>query len=123
MVASTDLGWLQSAFDMLIGLFDRMGLRKNFRKTVIIVFQTCWGFWVRKDKAYKFWMTGEGRSYQERQQERATFPECRKDLARGSMANHRQTQHGMVRGGGGQKDDERYGGNNPRNLRMRFLEK
>ena len=38
VVASTDPGWLQSAFDFLTGLFDRVGLRTNIRKTV--VFQT-----------------------------------------------------------------------------------
>ena len=29
MVASTDPGWIQLAFDMLTGLFDRVGLRTN----------------------------------------------------------------------------------------------
>ena len=30
VVASTDPGWLQLAFDLLTGLFDQVGLRKNF---------------------------------------------------------------------------------------------
>ena len=29
VVASTDPGWIQLAFDMLTGLFDRVGLRTN----------------------------------------------------------------------------------------------
>ena len=33
MVDSSDPRWIQSAFNTLVGLFDRVGLRKNFRKT------------------------------------------------------------------------------------------
>ena len=29
MVSSTNLGWLQTAFDTLMGLFDRVGLKTN----------------------------------------------------------------------------------------------
>ena len=34
VVDSTDSGWLQLAFDFLMGLFDWVGLRTNVRKTV-----------------------------------------------------------------------------------------
>ena len=37
MVASTDPGWIQLAFDMLTGIFDRVGLRTNVRKTMGMV--------------------------------------------------------------------------------------
>ena len=37
VVESTDLGWLQSEFVMLTGLFDQVGLRKNIRKTMGMV--------------------------------------------------------------------------------------
>ena len=37
MVSSSDLGWLKSVFDKLVGIFDRVGLRTNFRKTVGMV--------------------------------------------------------------------------------------
>ena len=37
MVAYTDPDWLQLEFDMMTGLFDRVGLRKNVRKNVGIV--------------------------------------------------------------------------------------
>ena len=39
MVASTNPVWLQTAFDTLMGLFDRVGLRTNIRKTVGMVCQ------------------------------------------------------------------------------------
>ena len=37
MVASSDPCWLQGAFNTLVGLFDRVGLRKNVRNTVGMV--------------------------------------------------------------------------------------
>ena len=37
MVASTDPGCLQTAFDMLMVIFDRVGLRKKVKKTVGMV--------------------------------------------------------------------------------------
>ena len=58
LVASTDPGWLQSEFDTLMGLFDRLGLRTNFRKTVEVVFRMCRADGVRADKAYTRRMTG-----------------------------------------------------------------
>ena len=41
MVASSDTVWLQGAFNVLIGLFDRVGLRTNFGKTVGMVCHPC----------------------------------------------------------------------------------
>ena len=37
LVDSTNLGWLQSIFDRPTGLFDKVGLRENFHKTVGMV--------------------------------------------------------------------------------------
>ena len=49
MVASTDPGWLQLAFDMLTGIFDRAGLRMNVRKTVGMVCRPLRAAGVRED--------------------------------------------------------------------------
>ena len=43
MVASTDLGWLQTAFETLMGLFDRLVLKTNPAKTVGMVCHPCRG--------------------------------------------------------------------------------
>ena len=40
MVASANPGWLQTAFDTLTGIFNRVGLWIKVRKTVVMVFQT-----------------------------------------------------------------------------------
>ena len=39
MVALSDPAWLQGAFTALVGLFDRVGLRKNVGKTASMVCQ------------------------------------------------------------------------------------
>ena len=49
MVASTNLGWIQTEFDMLTGLFDRVGLKKNVKKTVGMVCHLCQAAGVRAD--------------------------------------------------------------------------
>ena len=41
MVDSTELGWLQTVFDTLTGLFDRVVLKINVNKTVRMVCHTC----------------------------------------------------------------------------------
>ena len=60
MVASTSLGWLQTAFDTMTGIFRQMGLRTNVRKTVGMVCQPCRADGVRADEAYTRRMEGEG---------------------------------------------------------------
>ena len=100
MVASTDLGWLQSAFDTLTGLFDRAGIQKNIRKTVGIVYRACRVAGVWEEEAYTRRMKGEDRSFEEQEQERerVLFQECGKELAKGSLVMHRQTQNGVDKG-------------------------
>ena len=74
MVASTDPEWLQLAFDKLTGMFDQVGLWMNIRKTMGVVFRPFWAAGVRADESYTYRMTGEGRSFKERQQERVIYP-------------------------------------------------
>ena len=74
VVASTDPGWLQLEFDLMMGLFDRVGLRTNVRKTVGMVFLTCREAGVRSEKAYTRRMTGEGGSFKVRQRELLICP-------------------------------------------------
>ena len=41
MVALSDPGWLQGAFNTLVGMFYRVGLQKNVGKTVGMVYHHC----------------------------------------------------------------------------------
>ena len=123
MVVSTETGWIQTKFDTLTGLFNRVGLKKNVTKTVGMVCHPCQAAGVQADKAYTRWMIGVRKSYKEQHRQRVNCLECRKDLARGSLAAHRQTQYGVVKGGLGKEGNGEGGGNDPRTYRMSFTAK
>ena len=67
MVASTNPGCLQTVFDTMTELFDRVGLKTNVWETVGMVCHPCRVARERADKAYTRQMKGVGRSYRERQ--------------------------------------------------------
>ena len=123
MVAFTNLGWLQTEFEMLTGLFDRVGLKKNVRKTMGVVCHPFRADGGRQDEAYNRRMIGSGRSYKDIQQEQISCPEYRKDLMRGSLAAHCQNQHGVTKGGTVQEGKIEGRGDEPRTYRMVFLAK
>ena len=65
MVASSEPCWIQGAFDTLVGLFDRVGLRTNVGETVDMI---CRPFQVavnQSEAAYRRRITGKGISYRE----------------------------------------------------------
>ena len=39
MLVPSDPGWLQGAFNTLVGIFDQVGLQENVRKTVGMVYR------------------------------------------------------------------------------------
>ena len=99
MVVSSDPAWIQGAFTALVGLFDRVGLLTKFRKTVSMVCHPCQaGAENRTEEAYRRSITGEGRSYAERQRERIECMECGELLAVRSMSSHLMTRHGKAAG-------------------------
>ena len=65
-------------------------------------------------------MTGEGPSFKEQQQERLLFPECGKDMTKGSLVTHLQTQNGVAKGGLVPEGKKADGGNNTRTYGMVF---
>ena len=67
MVMSLDPRWLQGAFSTLLGLFDRVGLKKNSRKTFGMVFHPCQAAGMQSEAAYRLWMMGARPYYWERQ--------------------------------------------------------
>ena len=123
MVASTDPGWIQSSFDTLTGLFEQVGLRTNVRNTVGMVCRPFRVDWVREYKAYTWKMTVDGRIFKDSQRERELCPKCGKELEKGSLVTHRQTQHGVAKAGlrleGGEADGGN-GGDYPRTYRLEF---
>ena len=75
VVASTDPGWLQLAFNMLTGIFDWVGLRTNVQNNVGMVIRPCRMDMVQEDKAYTRRTTGEGSISKEGDKERVLCPE------------------------------------------------
>ena len=120
LVDSTDPGWIQSESDTLTGLFDRVGLRTNIRKTVGMECNPLWETGVQVDKAYTWRMMGEVRIFKERQRERVLCLECDKEFAKGSLVAHHQNQHGVAKGGSGHLGDKEGWGDKPRTFRMAF---
>ena len=53
MVASSDPCWIQGALNTLVGLFYRVGLRTNVRKTVGMVYRPCQAAGNQSDAAYR----------------------------------------------------------------------
>ena len=59
MVGASDPAWLQGAFSALVAIFDRVGLRKNFDKTVSMAFHPCRaGTGNRTTEGYRRKLTG-----------------------------------------------------------------
>ena len=83
-----------------------MGMRTNIHKTVGMVFRPCRAAGVRAEKAYTQRMMGEESIFKEKHLERVICPECGKDLDKGSLVTHRQTQHCMAKGRLGAEGDE-----------------
>ena len=52
LVAPTDPEWLQGAFDTLVGMFDRVGLRTNVGNMVGMVFRPCQTAGTQSEAAY-----------------------------------------------------------------------
>ena len=88
--------------------------------TVGIVCSPCRAAGVQVDDAYTRRMIGEGSSFKEQERERVLWTECRKEMAKGSLLKHRQTQHGVVNGGLRLECNLAAGGNNTRTYRMEF---
>ena len=93
MVASSDPQWLQWAFNAIVDLFERLGLRTNVGKTVSMTCRPCPAAGNQSEVVYGRKMTGEGPTYRERLKERVKCGECRKGIAAGSLEAHRMIQH------------------------------
>ena len=91
LIAARDPKTLQTAVDLLTGLFDRVGLQTNTTKTEVMVFVpgkirtflSESAYRARMDETYR----GEGKG------RKVECSECGRMLAVGSMAGHLAKQH------------------------------
>ena len=96
MIASSDPRWLQWAFTVLVGLFDRVGLKTNRQKMVSMTCRTCSTPGNRSKASYTHKMTGDGLTPRERKKERVTCGDCGQEMAAGSIDSPRINQHGKA---------------------------
>ena len=92
VLASTDPVFLQDAFDKLVALFDRVGLKTNTTKTEAVTFlpgkiRTC-----QTEEVYTQRMEGLGGGGRSTAR-RTTCNICGAELAVGSLPRHILTQH------------------------------
>ena len=92
VLASRDPTFLQDAFDRLVDLFERVGLRTNTTKTEAMIFlpgkiRNC-----LSEQAYTQRMEGLGSSRRPTSR-RTTCHKCGRELAVGSLPKHLSTQH------------------------------
>ena len=81
----------------LVAIFNRVGLQTNVDKTVSMACQPCRaGSDNRTAEGYRRRITGEGKSFRERQRERVTCGECGAEIAVGSLSSHLMTRHGKA---------------------------
>ena len=88
--------WIQGAFKTLFVLFDRVGLRTNVGKTVVMVYRPYQAAGNQSKSSYGRRITREGPTYRELQKGRFSCRGCGEDMAAGSMASHLMTQHRRV---------------------------
>ena len=96
MVALSDPCWLQGLFDTAVGLFDKLGLRTNVKKTVFMVCHPCQAAGNLSESAYGRRFTGEDPTYRERLKGQVSCRVCGELLATVSLKSHMMTQHGRV---------------------------
>ena len=76
IVVSTNPMCLQWSFDVLIRLFERLGLHTNVAKTVAMVCQSETIYWIKSTATYGQRMTVKGGSHPVRQLQRAVYKDC-----------------------------------------------
>ena len=90
LVPSIQSEWLQWVFDILMGMFDQVGLKKNVGNTVGVAYHNCHIIVRHSKKSYGQCITREGPTYLACQRQCVWFQEFTAYLASGSLAAHRQ---------------------------------
>ena len=75
LIASTNPVWMQRAFLILTGLFDRVGIQINVLNMKGMLYRPCHAVGTHLEEAYKRRMTGAGLTYRDRHRLRVQLPE------------------------------------------------
>ena len=84
--------------NFLKDIFNRVGLRTNMGKTVIMVQKPCCAIGSHFAEAYGLSMMGEGLTHRERLRQQVCFPKCDAELTEGFLMTHRQVQNRVRQG-------------------------
>ena len=85
-------------FSTLVGMFDRVVLKKNTGKAVGMVCRPCQAEGTQSEAACERRVTGVEPSYRERQCVQVQCSECGEEMTLGLLAFHLLTQHGKTMG-------------------------
>ena len=96
MVDSSYPRWLQGAFITLVGLFGRVGLRKNVGKTVGMVCHPCQARGNLPKAAYTRRVTGEAPTHRDQLKGQESCGACGELLEEVYLTSHMMNQHGRV---------------------------
>jgi len=94
LIGARDPEWLQYSFNKLVGLFGRVGLETNTKKTQVMIGQPQFIPGPESEEAYSRRCSGVGETYSERRRRKVECPRCHLPLAEASLASHLRTQHG-----------------------------
>eukprot|EP00978_Attheya_sp_CCMP212_P003779 scaffold8023_cov54-Attheya_sp.AAC.7 len=100
LLSARNKDWVQDSFDILIRIFERVGLRMNISKTQAMICTPGHISGGQSTSAYQWRMTGIGENYQERQRRQVVCPDCDVCLAQSSLTHHMWVQHGRTRTSG-----------------------
>jgi hypothetical protein len=92
LIAAQDPVWLQESFDILIGLFERIGLFTNASKTKVMI---CILGWIREaytEEQYAKYESPTGAAANNKRR-RIDCEICATSLAAGSYQSHLESQH------------------------------
>ena len=95
LIENEDPDTLQQDLDLIIGLFEKVGLRTNESKTKFMVFRGPSAPKAISKQAYYRMVTGKGKTYNERRKERVQCTICGKEMCRGSLQRHMEKQHNL----------------------------
>ena len=123
MVTSSDPRWLQWAFNTLVGLFERVGLRTNIGKTVSMACRLCPATGNQSEAAYGRKMTGNGPTYCKKRKKRVECGDCGKEMAAGSLETHLMIQHGKAKMDKWSWNEVATGGGETQTYRIEFSTK
>ena len=95
LIENTEHNDLQTDMDIMIKLFERVGLKTNETKTKFMVFRGPAPPKAMNNNAYRRMKTGRGKTYEEQRKQKVACNICGKVITQGALQRHMKTQHNI----------------------------